>query len=378
MRIGLSFFTFDPYLSGVEYYFLGLLRALLKLRSNDTFVLFTNQLHLLDHDLKKCPNLIPVEIRHLTSRTRRILWEHMILPRKIKEHQVDLLHCPSYICPLRRVGIPYVVTIHDTIAIDYPQFCKRTNALYYGLFMRRTVSTAAGIVAVSASTRNDITRLFGVNTAKLHLIYPGIDSRFRVARDEEGLSRVKERCRLPDHFILYVGNIEHKKNIATLLAVIERLRARGVRQKMVIVGKRAWRTHTELKRIRKLEDSGDIVMTGYVPRADLPAVYQLADCFVFPSFYEGFGFPPLEAMACGVPVVASDRGALKETLGDAACLVEPDDAEGIAEGICALVKDRALRASLIDRGLDRVRQFSWAQAAQETLALYREIAGRCA
>lgn len=378
MRIGLNFFTIDSYLSGVEYYFLGLLGALLRLRSEDTYVLFTNHLDLFDHDLQKCPNLIPVEVRHLTSRTRRILWEHVILPRKLKEYQVDLLHCPSYICPLRRVGIPYVVTIHDTIAIDYPQFCKRTNALYYGLFMRRTVSTAAGIVAVSGSTRNDITRLFGVNTAKIHSIYPGIDPRFRVARDEERVSRVKERCRLPDHFILYVGNIEPKKNIATLLAVIERLRARGVRHKMVIVGKRAWRTHAELKQIRKLEGSGDIVMTGYVPRADLPSVYQLADCFVFPSFYEGFGFPPLEAMACGVPVVASDRGALKETLGDAACLVEPDDAEGIAEGICALVKDRALRARFVDRGLDRVRRFSWAQAARETLALYREIAGRCA
>jgi glycosyltransferase involved in cell wall biosynthesis len=170
-----------------------------------------------------------------------------------------------------------------------------------------------------------------------------------------------------------VGNIEPKKNVRALLSLQRRLRQKKLPHKLVMAGKRSWCARTELDQIRSQVAEGNVIVTGYVDRADLPFIYTMADVFVFPSLHEGFGFPPLEAMACGTPVVSSSRGALAETVADAAYIVEPEDTEQIAEAVALMISDSALQQEHIARGLRQTRRFNWERAATETLSVYQEV-----
>ncbi|HUT31188.1 MAG TPA: glycosyltransferase family 1 protein [Sedimentisphaerales bacterium] len=372
MRIGLNFHTVDGNISGVEYYSLGLIKGLLRIGTQHSFVVYTNQPGLLTEHVPASENLTIVEVKRLRSRMARIVWEHTHLPRLASKHRLDVLHCPGYICPLRKSSAPYVVTIHDTIAIDHPEWCKPTNALYFNLFMKGTVQRASRVISVSKSTAGDLERNFGLSDSKVRVVYPGIDEIFKVEKDASRCSQIREHYNLPERYVLFVGNIEPKKNVPALLAVHRRLREKGLPHKLVIVGKRSWCAGAELDQIHREAAAGNVIVTGYVDRADLPFVYAMADVFVFPSLYEGFGFPPLEAMACGTPVVSSNRGALAETLGDAACIIEPEDTEKIVEAVVSIISDSCLRKEHIEKGLQKSERFKWERTARETLSVYEE------
>ncbi|MCJ7506418.1 glycosyltransferase family 4 protein, partial [Candidatus Bathyarchaeota archaeon] len=313
MRIGINFHTSDKYVSGVEYYSLGLLKGLLHIDKRNDYVVYTNQPDLVREHVSSFENLTISGIGHPKTRLARILWEHTQLPGLAVKEKLDVLHCLSYICPIRRSAVPYVVTVHDTIAIDHPRWCKPTNALYFNLSMGAAIRKASRVISVSECTADDLKRNFQLCCSKLRVIYPGVDGIFNASADFSHQDEVRKRYGLPDRYVLFVGNIEPKKNIGTLLRVLAKLREQGLPHKLVLTGKRTWRSGSELDGIYKEAASGNVVLAGYVARNDLPPVYQMADVFVFLSLYEGFGFPPLEAMACGTPVVSSSRGALKET-----------------------------------------------------------------
>jgi len=209
----------------------------------------------------------------------------------------------------------------------------------------------------------------------LRVIYPGIDEIFRAEDSPPQRQQVRTRYGLPDRYLLYVGNIEPRKNVAMLLEVQQRLRQAGLPHKLVLAGQRSWRATRERTRIARAAASGDVVPLGYVARGDLPALYQMADVFLFPSLYEGFGFPPLEAMASGTPVVSSARGALAETMTDAAWIVDPEDGRDIATAVMTLVNDPRTRDQYVERGRNRSRQFTWTKTAEATLSVYEEAAG---
>lgn len=373
MRIGIWFHSSDRCISGVEYYSLGLLSGLLQVDSENEYVVYTNQPDLIDTYVRSARNLTMIEVTGVKNRSARVLWEHHRLPPLAEKDALDVLHCTSYICPLRRTSVPYVVTIHDTIALDHPRWCKPTNALYFNLVMARSSRAASCVIVVSQQTASDLKRNLGLSGTKVRMIHSGIDGIFHPNSDGADCSCVRARYRLPKRYILHVGNIEPKKNILTLIRVQAKLRELGLPHKLVIVGGRTWRAKPVLAEIQREAATGNIVQAGYVERQDLPYVYQMADAFVFPSLYEGFGFPPLEAMACGIPVVSSRRGALSETLGSAAWMVDPEDDSEIAQAVRRVVSDLAVRQRYINAGLKQSAHFNWERAAQATLAVYKEV-----
>ena len=372
MRIGINLHTNDEYISGVEYYSLGLLNTLLHINTQNEYIAFTNQPCLVRQHVLKSSNLTIIEIKHLRTRAARILWEHTQLPRAAKRYRLDVLHCPKYICPLHTTSVPYVVTIHDTIAIDSPQWCKQSNSLYFSLFMRAATRKASSIISVSKCTADDLKRNFGLSCSKIHIIYSGIDEIFSPKKNNSQCYGVRERYNLPERYILYVGNIEPKKNIWTLLRVQRTLREKGLPHKLVIVGRRSWGVKVELDEISREIKSDNIIWTGYVDRHDLPCVYQMADVFVFLSLYEGFGFPPLEAMACGTPVISTNTGALNEILAGAALTVDPYSVGQITRAVVSMVTDSSLQEKHIRMGLKQSSLFNWERTAKETLSVYQE------
>lgn len=375
MRIGLNLHCFDDRISGVDYYALGLLRALLRIAPQNDYTLFTNRPDLVLAHVPASERLHVVEVGHVRNRIARVLFEHLELPGWAERRRLDVLHCTNYVAPLRGTSVPYVVTVHDTIAMDHPRWCKRANALYHGLALVPSARRAHRIITVSGRTAADLGRRLGRARSRIRVIYPGIDGIFRPDGDRASQEHVRARYGLPDRYILWVGNIEPKKNVGALLRLQRRLKQERVPHQLVVVGGRSWRAGTVLRDLRGESAAGNVVVTGYVERRDLPCIYQMADLFVFPSLYEGFGFPPLEAMACGAPVVSSGEGALRETLGSAAWLVDPCDDEKILDAVRVMLLQPDVRDRYAQAGLLRSRRFQWDRAAEATVSVYAEVAG---
>ena len=213
MRIGLNLHWFDGRISGVDYYALGLLRAMLCAAPQHEYTLFTNRPDLVLEHIPASERLRIVEAGHVRNRVARVLFEHMELPGLAERHKLDVLHCTNYVAPLRGTSVPYVVTVHDTIALDHPRWCKRANALYYGLALVPSARRAHWIIAVSGRTASDLARRTGLPRSRIRVIYPGIDEIFRPDGDPALQQRVRARYGLPDRYILWVGNIEPKKNV---------------------------------------------------------------------------------------------------------------------------------------------------------------------
>ena len=300
---------------------------------------------------------------------------------------VDLFHATEHLLP-RFSKVRTVFTLHDLIFLFHPETHKPLNRWFLTLMMPRFLRAADAIIAVSECTRRDAIRFYGITEEKITVIYEGVSPRFRPA-SPEAVRAVREKYSLPEHFILYVGTIEPRKNLTALLEAFHHflatcsslsapcdLRPATCDLRLVIVGKKGWLYESFFHRLRELGLDDRVIFTGYVPDEDLPAIYSAADLFVFPSLYEGFGLPVLEAMACGVPVVCSNTSSLPEVAGDAALLVDPTDVRALAGAMERVLMDKHLRAELRAKGLERAERFTWEGAARETLEVYREVV-RC-
>ena len=374
MRIGITFHTTDEFISGVQYYTLGLIKALLRIDAINEYFIFTNQSGVAQKYLIKAANLRIINCDGLDNRCKRIFWEHFKLGKLAEKMALDVLHCPAYICPVFGCKAPVVLTVHDIIAIDHRQFCTATNAAYFNLFMHLSAKRAHKVIAVSEFTAESIRRHFKIDKDKLVTIQPGIDSIFTPYSDKWVLKQAVLKYNLPRKYILFVGNIEPKKNIDTLLDAYKNLKKRGFGHKLVIVGGRSWKSDDLRRRIRDDFDQGDIILTGYVARELLVSIYQMADVFVSVSLCEGFGFCPLEAMACGCCVVASKTGILEDVCEDAFYEVDAHKADKIADGISEVISNDNLRKRLILSGLRQAREFDWDRCAEKMLCVYREVA----
>jgi glycosyltransferase involved in cell wall biosynthesis len=258
----------------------------------------------------------------------------------------------------------------------FPQYLPNRLALAYAhssIWM--AARTASRILTVSEASKRDILRFFDVPPEKITVIYNGIDERFHVRPPEEEMVRVRERYQLQGDFVLYVGNVKPHKNLERLLDAFHLVRQSGLDHlKLVVIGDEISK-YTELRRaVHRLNLHKHIRFLGYMPDEMLAVLYRLAAVFVFPSLYEGFGLPPLEAMASGTPVVTSNVSSLPEVVGDAAVLVDPTDAESIADGVRQVLTTPALAASLAARGLARAAEFSWERSVGQIRAIYGEIA----
>jgi glycosyltransferase involved in cell wall biosynthesis len=307
------------------------------------------------------------------NRPARILYEHFRLPGYFRKNNFDLYHATGYILPWF-ANIPSVLTVHDLIALDYPQYCKTANALYFGLSLPRSIKKADKIIAVSYTVKQDIIRRFDIPEEKIAVVYHGVDPSFRKITSPVTLNRVRTKYDIPDRYILFVGNLEPKKNLHRLIDAFLLLKTKKtIPHKLLIVGQDGWKSKDIFRKIKTSGFASDIVFTGYVAREDLPAIYSMSSLFAFPSLYEGFGLPVLEAMACAVPVLISDKGALPEIAGNIFPQVDPTSVPNIAEGILRCLGDEALRAKNIRYGLERVKAFTWENTAWQTLDVYNSL-----
>jgi glycosyltransferase involved in cell wall biosynthesis len=302
-----------------------------------------------------------------------VLLAHLLrMPQDRLFAGVDLFHATDHVLPYL-AGVRTVFTLHDLTFRLCPETHSPANRWYLTVMMGRFLRAAGAIVAVSECTRRDAMRLYGLEESQVRVIYPGVGPQFRPA-DPGEVAAIRRRYGLPEQLILYVGTIEPRKNLPVLLRAYSALRQRGCEHHLAIVGREGWRSHGFWQTLRDLGLDGEVLMPGYVPDADLPALYAAAEVFVFPSLYEGFGLPVLEAMACGTPVVCSAASSLPEVAGQAALLVPPKDVGALAGAIERLLGDPALRARLRAEGLARARRFTWEAAARATQEVY---AGLC-
>ncbi len=368
MRIGIDARKLHDF--GIGTYIRNLLRQLARLDRQTEFVVLCRPddregLSSLGENFRPVPE---------TSKNYSIS-EQIRIPLALMREQVTLFHAPHYVLP-PLVPCRSVVTIHDCIHLMFPQYLPSRFALAYA---RTSIELAARratrIMTVSESSKRDILRFVDVKPDKIDVIYNAFDERFGVEPREEDVVRVRERYQLHDEFVLYAGNVKPHKNLERLIEAFDLVRKRGLDHlRLVLIGdeiskyaglRRAVHQHQLHKYVRFL---------GYLPEETLAVMYRLAGIFVFPSLYEGFGLPPLEAMASGTPVVTSNVSSLPEVAGDAAVLVDPYLPQAIADGIHTVLTDETLRRSLRQKGLARAAQFSWEQSVRRVLDIYRDAA----
>ena len=301
--------------------------------------------------------------------------EQLLLPWVADHLQVDVFHSPDFIPPLR-ARVPSVITIHDLAFLIYPHFVTREGARYYGQ-IDRAVRRADQIIAVSESTRRDLIHMLGAPEEKITVIHEAADPQFQPEDRAAALHHVKTQFNLPDDFILFVSTIEPRKNVGGLLRAYRRLRDDyKLKPALALVGAQGWLSDDVYKLVDTLNLKSACFFLGRVSNRDLLHLYNAARCLVHPAFYEGFGLTPLEAMACGTPVIVSNVSSLPEVIGDAALLVDPQHDEEITVALWRVLTDEALQKSLRAKGLLRAAQFSWRRAAEQTMAVYRKAA-RC-
>jgi glycosyltransferase involved in cell wall biosynthesis len=371
MRVAYNAILLGNYFSGVEVTISTLASMLSKKLGNDLHIFLNKQAK----DRFPFPDASCHYVGFPSgSRLSRIAWEHLLLPGLVKKNGCDLLHCPGYIAPFK-VKCPTVVTVHDVIALTQPKLCKISNQLYYGALMGRSVRNAAQVIVPSRVVKDQLVRLFGISTGKINVIPFAPALVFKKNDTPALLTQVRTKYGLPEKFILSVSNHEPKKNIAGTIRAFSAFKDKVKGYKLVLAGRNAWGVDGINSIIRDLDLEGDVILTGYIPLADLPAVYSLADMFLFPSLDEGFGIPVLEAMACGTPVVCSDRGALPETTASAAVCVPPDDINGIAEALAKFAENSGMRRDFIEKGFIRAGELNWEKTTRATIEVYRKAVG---
>jgi len=354
---------------GIGTYIRNLLRHLARTDQENEFVLLCGEA-----DLGVAAQLGPNFRAVLEPSPNYSLREQVHVPWVLRRERPDVYHAPHYVLPAG-VRCPSVVTIHDCIHLMFPQYLpNRLAHLYARSFMWMATHQAARILTVSEASKRDILRFFAIPEKKVRVIYNAIDERFLTPPDEATTERVRQRYQLDHPFVLYVGNIKPHKNIERIIDAFGRARPDGPQGlKLVIIGDEVSKYPSLRQMVHRHKLDKHVRFLGFQPQETLASFYRLAGVFAFPSLYEGFGLPPLEAMACGTPVITSNVSSLPEVAGDAALLVDPYDVDALARAIVRIFTDQPLRDLLVARGLTRARQFSWADSVAAIRAVYREV-----
>ncbi|HET9222950.1 MAG TPA: glycosyltransferase family 1 protein [Roseiflexaceae bacterium] len=407
MRIGIDYTAAIWQGAGIGRYTRELVRAILEEGGDFRYTLFyaaggleraspyladLDQLRAAHPNVRAAP--IPLSPRRLTQ-----LWQRLRLPLPVElfTGPLDLLHAPDFVLPPTRART--LLTIHDLSFLVHPECAVPSMVRYLSDAVPRSVRRADAVLADSQATRQDLARLLSYDPARVTVVYPGVSPRFRPLPPEATAS-VSARLGLPEHFVLFVSTLEPRKNLVRLIEAFARAAdggwGMGVSASptpiphppspdlhLVLAGRRGWLYEEIFATIERLGLSERVRLLGFVDDNDLPALYNLAWAFAYPSIYEGFGFPALEALACGVPVVTADNSSLPEVVGDplsspgepAAVLVPAEDVAALAAALGRVVSDTALRARLREAGLARAQHFTWQRAAQQVLECYRQQLG---
>ena len=355
---------------GIGTYVRNLLRQLSRLDHETDYVL------LCQHDDHPIAAALGENFRTVTESARQYsVTEQLSVPLHLGRASPHLFHTPHYVLPVL-TPCRSIVTIHDCIHLIFPQYLRNRLAYTYAWTMFWTaVHRASRILTVSEASKSDILRFFDVPSERVTVIHNAIDDRFYENPPEEQIVRVRERYQLHDRFLMYAGNVKPHKNLERLIDAFVLLRNDGLDDlKLLITGSEISRYSTLRRAVHRHNLHQHVRFLGYQSEETLSALYRLADVFVFPSLYEGFGLPPLEAMASGTPVVVSNVSSLPEVVGDAAVLVNPYDPQAMADGIARVLDDLTLRETLTARGLARARAFSWPESVKRIRKIYQEVA----
>ena len=384
MRIGIDYTSAVNQSAGIGRFTREIVRALARIDHENEYFLFYAQgsssrskVQRLDPLVGDSPNFLERPIP-VSDRTMTIIWHRLGLPLAVDlfTGPVDVFYFPDFTrAPLRRGRS--VVTVHDLGFLLVPDCADAGLRTYLEKVVPESVSAADFVTVVSENTRNDVIVLLDVPDEKVEVVYCAVESSFRRVTDQARLEAIRRKYRLYFRFILHVGMIEPRKNLTRLIQAYAQFReATGLPHKLVLAGKLGWLYQDIFREIEELSLGDEVVFPGFVPDTDLPALYSLADVVAYPSLYEGFGLPPLEAMACGTPVVCSNTSSLPEVVGDAALTVDPTDVEGLSHSLGRVLEDETLRAEMIAKGLVRASLFSWDASARKLLGAFERVAAR--
>jgi len=331
------------------------------------------------HSRKDSPEATSSALPADTPLARRVpLWtpphnrfEQLALPIELARLRLDLLHSPDFIPPFRG-SFRRVITVHDLNFLLYPKFLTTESRRYYNNQIERAVRVADHILADSFATRDDLARLLNVPPEKMSVVWLAANPIYRRLSQEE-TSALLARHQLSPGYVLFTGTLEPRKNLPGLLEAYRMLCDQYAAPLLVMAGRRGWLYDEIFAHIERLGLAARVRFIENPEDAGMVALYNGAGVFVLPSFYEGFGLPVLEAMACGTPAIIANRASLPEIAGDAALLIEPEDIPGLTQTLLRVLNDSTLRAQMIEKGYAQAGQFSWAKTAQETLAVYRQI-----
>jgi glycosyltransferase involved in cell wall biosynthesis len=357
---------------GIGTYIRNLLRHLARIDQDSEYVLLCQQADL-DVGTQLGANFRTV----LEPSPNYSFREQIHVPWVLHRERPDVYHAPHYVLPAG-VRCRSVVTIHDCIHLMFPQYLPNRAAYAYArASMWAAARRSDRILTVSEASKRDILHFFNVPPEKIVVVYNAIDDHFRVTPPEEDVARVRERYQLDHQFVLYVGNIKPHKNLVRLIEAFAELRRTGFDEvKLLIIGDQISRLPALRRAVHSHKLHKHVRFLGYVSDQTLGALYRLASAFVFPSLYEGFGLPPLEAMASGTPVITSNLSSLPEVTGDAAVLVDPYDVDSIVDGMRRVLSDPVLAAELRRKGIERAREFSWERSVAKTRQVYQQIGAR--
>jgi len=369
-RLGIDATALPPQPVGAGNYTIQLIRALERLAPDLELVVFAS---------RRGQRLIDIPERDgfhwvITPDhppARRLVWEQSAFPRLLRRENIALLHSLHYTRPFS-LPCASVVTFHDMTFFLYPELHTFAKRLFFPAAIRYSARAAQAVIAISESTRQDAIRLLKINPDRIHAIPLGVTDEYRPYPNAPQLSEIQQKYGLPQRFILYVGLLEPRKNIPLLLRAYRRVLEQGPAPALVLAGRLGWGVEPIRQIIGELALTEHVHFTGYVTPEDLPFVYNLADLFVYPSLYEGFGLPPLEALACGVPVITSAVSSMPATMGDAAILVPPDDEPALSAAMWQALNNNELRQELIAKGPLQAAKFKWESTARQTLAIYQQ------
>lgn len=369
MRIAIDAHSVGAKLGGNESYAVNLVEALAQIDCVNDYTLFVTTGEAFEKFHQRWPNFkVQTTLPHTP-----LIRIPLTLSAELRKNPVDVLHvqftAPPF-CPC-----PVVVSIHDLSFEHLPETFKRRSRTQLRLTVRHSARRANKILTLSEHTRHDVSEMYGIDLNRIEAIPLAAPAHYAPVEDERELQRVRHTYGIHGEYILCVGSIQPRKNLVRLVKAYALLKSSlgSRRPKLVFVGKRAWLYDETLRALESLYVQDSVVLTGYVPDSDLPALYSGALCFVYPSIFEGFGLPPLEAMKCGTPVIVGNATSLPEVVGDAALTVDPYDVEAIARGLERVINDSVYRAELSVKGRERASLFDWRETARRTLQVYEEV-----
>lgn len=358
MHIGIDIQWLKTNQAGVGTYIFNLVRHLLKVDHENQYFLYSPE--------KSFSQKIILDMY-------RSLWTQIFLPLAIKKDKIDLFHSPCYFMPVFLSGrLRSIVTVHDMSSWIYPEKFNLKHRLVYSTLVPYSLKKADRIIAVSNNTKTDVSRLFKIKEEKIDVIYEAAEEVFQPIKEENLAMEIGAKYGIDGEYMLFVGTLEPRKNLFRLIRAFASLKKQEkIYEKLVIAGKPGWLYKDIFNLVKELKLEKEIIFTGHVVRKDLVSLYNVAKIFVYPSLYEGFGLPVLEAMACGTPVVTSNVSSLPEIAGDSAVLVNPYEIEELAGAMFSLLRNGKLRKKFSEKGLERAKLFSWDKTAIKTLEAYQ-------